>query len=50
VLDAVLEWVTGESARFRAATAAPVVGLAAGPLDWVLVALSAVPALALSVA
>ena len=50
VLDAVLEWVAGESARFRAGTAAPVAGLAARPLDWALVALAAVPALALSVA
>jgi hypothetical protein len=50
VLDAVLEWVAGESARFRAATAAPLVGLTTRPLDWVLVALSAVPALALSLA
>jgi hypothetical protein len=50
VLDAVLEWVSGESARFRAGAAAPVAGLAARPLDWALVALAAVPALALSVA
>jgi hypothetical protein len=50
ILDAVLAWVAGESARFRAGTAAPVAGLAARPLDWALVALAAVPALALSVA
>jgi hypothetical protein len=50
VLDAVLAWVAGESARFRAGTAAPVASLAARPLDWALVALAAVPALALSVA
>jgi hypothetical protein len=50
VLDAVLAWVSGESSRFRAATAAPVAGLVARPLDWALVALAAVPALALSVA
>lgn len=48
ILDAVLAWVPGESARFPAARPARVPRLTARPLDWVLVALAAVPGLALS--
>jgi hypothetical protein len=48
VLDGVLAWVPQESARFRAGAPGPAPGLAARPLDWALVALAAVPALALS--
>lgn len=50
VLDAVLVWVPEESARFTPGAPRPRRGLAARPLDWVLVALAAVPALALSLA
>ena len=48
VLDAVLAWVRREAAGFRAGRPAPVPGLAARPLDWVLVLLAAVPGAALS--
>ena len=48
VLDAVLAWVRREDAGFRAGRPAPVPGLAARPLDWVLVLLAAVPGAALS--
>jgi hypothetical protein len=48
VLDAVLGWVVHEAAAFRQAPARPRAGaLAAGRLDWALVALAAAPALAL---
>jgi hypothetical protein len=50
ILDAVLGWVERTSASYRAGTPARVLGLAAGPLDLVLVALAAVPAAALSLA
>jgi hypothetical protein len=50
VLDAVLDWVSHESARFRAGAATPVGPLAARTPDGVLVALSAAPALALLLA
>ncbi len=48
IVDAVLGWVERTSAGYREGTAAPVRGLAARPLDIVLVALAAVPALGLS--
>jgi hypothetical protein len=48
VLDAVLGWVVREAAAFRPAPARPrAAALAAGRLDWALVALAAAPALAL---
>jgi hypothetical protein len=47
VVDAVLGWVVSESARVRAAPAAPRPPLRARAPDWALVALSAAPALAL---
>jgi hypothetical protein len=48
VLDAVLGWVVREAAAFRPAPARPrTATLAAGRLDWALVALAAAPALAL---
>ena len=47
ILDAVLDWVSHESSRFRAAAAAPVSGLGARPADALLVALAATPAYAL---
>jgi hypothetical protein len=47
ILDAVLDWVSHESSRFRAASSAPVAGLRAGPAEAVLVALAATPGLAL---
>lgn len=50
ILDAVLAWVARASAGYREGTPAPVPGLAARPLDLVLVALAAVPALGLSLA
>jgi hypothetical protein len=50
ILDAVLGWVSRESASFRPEVAAPAPGLATSPLDWALVALATAPALALSLA
>lgn len=50
ILDAVLGWVSRESESFRPEPAAPAPGLATSPLDWALVALATVPALALSLA
>jgi hypothetical protein len=50
ILDAVLGWVERTSAGYRAGTPARVRGLAAGPLDLVLVTLAAVPAVGLSLA
>jgi len=47
VLDAVLDWVSHESGRFRAETAAPVTGLSARPADVLLVALAVAPGAAL---
>jgi hypothetical protein len=48
VLDAVLGWVVREAGAFRPAPARPrAATLAAGRLDWALVALAAAPALAL---
>ena len=47
VLDAVLDWVAHESARFQPGERPPAPRLALGPLDGVLVALAALPALAL---
>ena len=51
ILDAVLGWVVREAAAFRPPSARPpAVALAIGPLDWVLVLLSAAPVLALGLA
>jgi hypothetical protein len=47
VLDAVLDWVSHEAARFRAGVPAPVGPLAARAPDGLLVALAAAPAAAL---
>ena len=47
VLDAVLDWVSHESTRFRAGTAAPLQGLRPRPADALLVVLAAAPGLAL---
>ena len=47
ILDAVLDWVSHESTRFRAGAAAPVYGLSPKPGDALLVALAAAPGVAL---
>ena len=47
ILDAVLDWVSHESARFRAGSPAPVHGLRVRPADALLLALAAAPAAAL---
>jgi hypothetical protein len=47
ILDAVLDWVSHESARFRAGATAPVPGLSARPADALLVALAVAPGAAL---
>ena len=47
ILDAVLDWVSHESSRFRAEASAPVYGVHARPADVVLVVLALSPALAL---
>jgi hypothetical protein len=48
ILDAVLRWVVREAAAFRPPAGRPrPAALAAGPLDWTLVLLAAVPAAAL---
>ena len=50
ILDAVLRWVVREAAAFRPQAGPPrAAALAAGPLDWILVLLAAVPAAALGV-
>src|SRR5204863_7398465 len=50
LLDALLGWVAAESARFRAAPASAPARLAIGPGDGMLVALAALPLLALAAA
>jgi hypothetical protein len=51
ILDAVLGWVVREAGAFRPAPSRrPAAALAVGPLDWALILLAALPALALGAA